>query len=161
MSNIDLLVIECGDGGELVKENNDLATTQGLQNFIYLAMFGGNVEGSTKEVKPTEERVYWWGNDAFFSEFEEQQVNSETEGLLRKIVMNTQGRLQLIQAVKQDLEFLKAFGETVINVIFESIDRVRIDITLTRLGNENDERFTFVWDATQQELASKNYYKNI
>jgi len=156
--NIDLLLIENGSGGELVLENGDLKTIQGLQNFIYLALFGGNVEGSTKEIIGTEQRFYWWANDALLDELQEQQMNSETEKLLNKIVMNSQGRLKLIEAVKEDLEFMSAFGDVAVNVIFEGVDRVNIDVTIQQLSNEADVKFTFIWDATKRELLQKNYY---
>jgi hypothetical protein len=41
---MDILLVETGNGGDVIFTGNDLAVINGFENMPYLAMFGGNVE---------------------------------------------------------------------------------------------------------------------
>ena len=96
----DLLIYETGDGGDLKVLNNDLALTTSLYNQVYLCLFGGNVEASTKGNElENEKRFDWWANDLLDLNF-----NSETERIINTVTLNPSGRLKILQAVKNDLK---------------------------------------------------------
>lgn len=158
---IDILLVETGDGNEFVQKGNDFITVEGMQNVVYLSLFGGNVEGSTREIIGQEQRMYWWANDALYQEDIDEQMNSETERKLQTIALNSQGRLELIQSIKTDLAWIEEFAEVEADVIFESVDRVRISVTLTQPSNEENTSFVFLWDSTKQELLNGNNYNTI
>lgn len=151
---MDLLLIEGGDGGELVKTTKDIQVIEGLENMIYLALFGGNVEASTPVQRlSTEQDRSYWGN-VFLSP--KEQFNSETERLLSKVVLNSSGRIDLEQAVKRDLAFMKDFAEVTPVVSIIAIDRIRIDVKVQQPGNLQSQSFVFIWDSTKAELITNN-----
>lgn len=161
--SIDLLLVERGDGGDLVLPDgaNDFVTIEGLQNMVYLALFGGNIAGSTKDVVPGEQSKDWWGNRTFLEENPQQQLNSLTETTLNEIALTSQGRLVLEQSVLSDLEFMTSFAEVSALVSFIGVDRVSIMVTLIQPDNRGESSFTFIWDATRLELEGPNYYETI
>jgi hypothetical protein len=60
---MDLRLVETGNGGDLIRTINDLNVINGLSNYPYLAMFGGNVSQSTPQTKEVgEESFDWFGN---------------------------------------------------------------------------------------------------
>ena len=44
----DLAIYETGNGGDLLINNNDLSSVEILIHQVYLCLFGGNVEASTR-----------------------------------------------------------------------------------------------------------------
>lgn len=133
---------------------NDLKVTEGFQNMIYLAMFGGNVEASTPVTRLESEQAFdFWGN-TFLTGDRSIQFNSETEMVLRTTALTSSGRLKIEQAVKSDLAFMKSFAEITVVVTISAIDRVDIQINVRELGNLVSREFIFIWDATKQELLN-------
>lgn len=129
---IDLAVGESeGNGGDVQKLGNDLATIYGYENQTYMALFGGNVEQDTKIINPPgTQRFDWWGNSLFFSNEPAKQYNSKTERLLNTAVLNSAGRVAIENAVKQDLKYLIDLGATVtVEVLIIGVNAVKINIT--------------------------------
>jgi phage gp46-like protein len=119
----DLAVGESeGNGGDLQQIGNDLAVVYSVENQVYLALFGGNVEGNTD----TKIGSGWWGNKLFFGNDTAKQFNSNTERILNTVALSSAGRIKIENAVKDDLKYLNA-NITVI-VTIPSINTVRIDI---------------------------------
>jgi len=159
----DLLLIERGSGGDLVINSKftDLVTVTGFQNAVYLALFGGNVGQSTKRYLNGEQRLDWWANSTIFNQSPNAQMNSLTERTLREVVLNSQGRLIIEQAVKSDLKFMQDFSEVEASVYLELNDRIRIEVKLTKPNVEQENEITFVWDRTLNELQTNNQYTTV
>jgi len=156
----DLLLIERGSGGDLVINSKftDLVTVTGFQNAVYLALFGGNVGQSTKRYVNGEQRLDWWGNSTIFNQSPNAQMNSSTERTLREVVLNSQGRLIIEQAVKSDLKFMQDFAQVGVGVYFELNDRIRIEVKLTKPNSAQENEISFIWDRTVNELTINNQY---
>jgi phage gp46-like protein len=153
---MDLKVIEEGNGGELVKTAKDLVVISGLQNMVYLALFGGCVEASTPTKRlPTEQAADWWGNSLLFPDNPERQLNSLTERTLNEVALTSSGRVRIEQAVLKDLDFMKAFAEVSASVSIPETDKVVIQVTVQEPDNIEEQAFTFIWDATKNELVEE------
>lgn len=102
-----------GNGGDIQLLGNDLAIVYGNENQTYLALFGGNVEENTASVQPGKERFDWWGNTLLFGNQQARQYNSNFERTLNQVPLNSEGRVKLENAAKDDLKYLSAIGATV------------------------------------------------
>jgi phage gp46-like protein len=153
------MLISTGDGGDYVitDNNQDLQKVTGFQNMVYLALFGGNIEQSTKTYDVGETRFDWWGN-TYFQQTPAAQMNSRTERLLRDSALTSQARLQIEQAVKQDLTFMQEFAEVGVSVTFPELDRVKIVVNLDKPTQELSNQFTFLWDNSKQEVTLNDLY---
>jgi phage gp46-like protein len=160
--SLDILLVESGNGGDFVLNSSrrDLETVRGFQNMIYLALFGGNIEQSTKTYRAGELRFDWWGN-SLIPELEIAKMNSRTERLVRSSSLTSQSRLEIEQSVLQDLSFMKEFATLEVTVVFPNIDRVEIRIELNELTSQESEQYTFLWDVTGEELAVNNPYTTL
>lgn len=96
-----------GNGGDLQLLGNDLALVYGMENQVYLALFGGNVEGN------------WWGNSLLMPNDTAKQFNSNTERTLNTVALNSSGIAKIQAAVESDLKYLKA-KVTVIVSLFDT-----------------------------------------
>jgi len=148
----DLKLIETFDGGDLVLNGNDLQVIDGFQNMIYLALFGGNVEQSTKQYNENEERFDFWANSLLMLDSPDIQYNSETERTLNEVSLNSRGRLLIEQSVKKDLEFMQDFGNIEVNVSIVQNDRVKINVIIKEPNELNSNEFNYIWGATENEL---------
>lgn len=133
----DLLILETGNGGDLVIKGNDLAMVEGVENMPYLSMFGGNVA--------------WWGNNLLLSDSDDIQFSSESEQSLLDISLNSAGRVALENAIKRDLAALKTNSKSalVVSVAFVSNDKISIEIDF------NGEVITLYWNPDQEYLTYK------
>lgn len=151
---MDLKVIESGNGGDLVKGTRDLIVISGLGNMVYLALFGGNVQASTPSRRlPTEQVFDWWGNSLLFPNNPELQFNSLTERTLNNVALTSSGRVRIEQAVLLDLAFMKPFAEVTASVTIPETDKVEIAVQLREPDNLQEQEFTFIWDASRNELT--------
>ena len=148
----DLKLIETFDGGDLVLNGNDLQVIDGFQNMIYLALFGGNIEQSTKQYNENEERFDYWANSLLMLDSPDIQYNSETERTLNEVALNSRGRLLIEQSVKKDLEFMQDFGNIDVNVSIIQSDRVKINVIIKEPNELNSNEFNYIWGATENEL---------
>ncbi len=146
-------MIESGNGGDLVLLGNDLATIFGWQNMVYLALFGGNVAGSTPvERIESEQAVDYWANGLINPNTPAVQFNSLTERTLKEVALNSSGRLTIENAVIEDLAFMSDFAQVSVTVSIVTDDRVLIFITILEPDNLEPKKFQFIWDSTKQEL---------
>lgn len=153
MGNKDIHIFESGDGGELGVENNDILLSTSLFQTIYISLFGGNVEASTlgNEID-TQQRFDWWANELIFKNNKEKQFNSTTEKTLNEITLNSQGRLKLISAVRNDLEFLSEKFDFDVNVIVLELNKIRISISFENFDSSGNTVASFIWDSARNEL---------
>lgn len=152
---MDLKVIETGNGGDVLYEGKDLSVITGFGNMPYFALFGGNVEQDTPALRLPEEQAFdWWGNSLLMNNDKSIQFNSLTERTLQNVALNSQGRLQIEQAVIKDLEFMKPFAGVSVAVSIVANDRVKIEIKLTEPQNKEEKQYIYIWDGTLKDLSA-------
>lgn len=153
MDSKDILLYETGSGGDFNLELGD----QLYQQF-YLALFGGNVKESTKSsYLANEERFDYWGNTLIWNDSKAKQFNSETERTLQEVALNSQGRLKILQAVKNDLAYLQNVINFEVQVSLLSVNRVGIFITFVGKTNQQDKTLQFVFDSSKNEVIIEQY----
>lgn len=151
---INSSIFEDGSGGQLVLRNNEIVQTKGLATIAYLLMFGGNVDAETqKENAPGELKFDWWGNDS--SKPKSTWINSRTEKTLMGIALTSESRYIIEESVKYDVSSLSRYGKVSVNVIFTSVNRVNITITISEPDVVTDQSLSLTWDATRNEVIEK------
>lgn len=159
----DLAIVETLNGGDLKIVGNDFAMQVGFGNMPYLALFGGNVEGSTGPRVTGEQAVDWWANTALFNQDSSVQMNSLTERLLMNIALTSASRITIKQTVEKDLEFMNSFAKVSVEVIIKDSDKVFINIDIRPLNNNvggNSSlygRAIFVWDNNLRQLGDFSF----
>ena len=152
---MDIKLVSTVNGSDLELKGNDLTIINGFQNMIYLALFGGNIEESTKVYEPTEQRLDWWSNNTFDFDNKAVQMNSRLERELNRIVLNSSGRSKIEQIVNQDLKFMKAFAKVDVTVAITDVDRLEILIKVKEPTKLNANEYVFLWDSTNKEITIK------
>lgn len=145
----DLLLIETGNGGDVVLNGNDFVLIDGLQNMPYIAMFGGNVELSNND-----ESVDWWGNSLLMFNEPDVQYISVLERTLTNIALSSASIQVIKRAVAEDLSFMQDFCDIKIDVQLIGIDRISIYIKITKLDGLEVVEFNYLWNATNNELSA-------
>ena len=153
MSTIeDVYLIETGDGGDVVLQGNDLKLIGGLENMIYIALFGGNPGNSTFGPKTTEQQFDFWGNFMLHPSDQPIWFNSTLEFLLETTAITSAGRYKLEQAVLDDLQFMTKFAKISASVELICIDKVKISVIVMELESQTSTEFSYIWNATNQEI---------
>lgn len=153
---MDLLVIETGNGGDVVLNGNDLVTINGFENMPYIGMFGGNVEQSTTQnqtIIAGEQQLDWWGNSLLMFNNPIIQYNSTLESTLKKISITSSARETIKRAVVEDLKFIQSFGKLTVDVSITGIDRIHILIRIQQPNNIEVNEFLYIWNSTNEELS--------
>lgn len=150
---MDIKVIESFDGGDLELVGADLATYQGFFNMPYIAMFGGNVQQNTPTTRQPSQLAYdWWGNSALLLN-PVIQLNSNTERTLGEVTLNSQGRVLIEQAVKNDLAFMAPFANITVEVSIVGIDKVKIYIKIQEPNNLQIKEYIWLWDGVRLDVG--------
>lgn len=153
MGTTDINLFESGASGDFAIVNGDLLMGETLYQNIYLALFGGNIEASTKEVYlSSEERKDYWGNTLIWKDRKSVQFNSETERVIQNTTLNSSGRLLVIQSVNTDLEYLKSIINFEVEVSIPKHDMLRITINFGALSNQQDKVLQMVYDNAKKEV---------
>jgi phage gp46-like protein len=152
-STRDIHIFESGNGGELALLSNDLVLSESLYQVVYISLFGGNVEASTlgNEIE-SEERSDYWANELVFPSKTSKQFNSITEKTLNEVALNSEGRLKIESAVKQDLQFLKKIVNLEVNILILDTNKVEIFLVLESIENQSVKQFQFIWDNAKNEI---------
>lgn len=151
---MDVQLIETGDGGDVVKTSKDLKIIYGLQNMIYLALFGGNIASSTPVQRNAGEQGFdFWGNNLLMQGDSSVQFNSETERALNSTPLTSAGRVLIQMAVENDLSFMGDFATVTVNVQIIATDTIVLGIRIQQLDNLQIQDFIVIWDATKKELT--------
>lgn len=152
----DILLRETGSGGDFSLISNDLVLSDVLYQQFYLALFGGNIKASTKQsYLDNEERLDFWGNTLVWATNKARQFNSETERVIQEIVLNSSGRMKIIQAVKDDLAYLESMINFEVEVNLLNQNRLSIIITFTEKTNQQNKSLQFVIDSSKNEVIIK------
>ena len=153
MKTTDIHLFEDGSGGDFAILNDDLLMAETLYQQIYLALFGGNIEASTKvSYLESEERFDYWGNSLIWSDSKTKQFNSETERILGNVALNSSGRLSILQAVNTDLDYLKGVVNFTVEVAILNVSRLSITVSFTEKTNQQDRLLQMVWDNSKNEI---------
>lgn len=153
MGTTDINLFENGTSGDFAIVNDDLLMGETLYQNIYLALFGGNLEASTKDVYLlSEERKDYWGNSLVWKNRKSVQFNSETERVIQNTALNSSGRLLIIQSVNTDLEYLKSIINFSVDVQIPKHDNLRIIITFGALSSQQDKVLQMVYDNAKKEV---------
>lgn len=151
---MDLLLQELGDGGDVIKLQNDLWVIFGFENVVYLACFGGNVEQDTPTLRnPNSQAFDWWGNALLMPNQNDIQFNSLTERALNNIPLTSQGRIKIQNSIESDLDVMSDYANITIQTQIVSDDRLEALINIVKPSNLTATQFIFIWDATLQELS--------
>lgn len=153
MNTIDIGLHETGAGGDFAIVNNDLLLSEALYQQFYIALFGGNIEANTRsEYMESEERFDYWGNSLFWKEKPTKQFNSETERTINNVVLNSSGRLSILRAVTNDLQYLQSVVNFTVSVSILSTNKVEIAIDFTGKSNQQNKVLQMVYDNAKREL---------
>lgn len=151
----DLSIYESGNGGELLMVDGDISLADSLLQVVYLSLFGGNVESTTLgNEKPGDLRNDWWANSLLFPETS-KQMNSLTEKALKTVPLSSVGRIQIQNAVDEDLKFLKNIVDIKSEVKIHNVHRVEIYVKLIRYTNKQQVNLQFLWDNIQNSVIFK------
>lgn len=150
----DLRLISKHDGTDLELLGVDLVGIDGFENMPLLGLYGGNVEESTKTINLAELRYDWWGNEMLDFDNPSVQMNSKLERSLQTIALNSSGRIEIEEIVKKDLDFMSVFGNLEVSVSITDVDRLEIYIKITEPSNSESNEFTYIWNATENELIA-------
>lgn len=154
---MDLQVIETGNGGDLIKNGNDLALVYSFENMPYLAMFGGNKEAVTRPRLPTEQAFDWFGNSLFFINDQSIQFNSLTEKALDEIPLTSSGRILIENEIKKDLQFMQAFAEITVKTSIPATDTLLINIKIQEPDNLQAREFIYIWQQGKISFNGENF----
>jgi len=153
MNTTDIHLFETGSGGDFAIVNNDLLMGESLYQQIYLALFGGNIQASTKQsYLESEERSDYWGNSLIWKDVKTKQFNSETERTLGNVALNSSGRLSILQAVNNDLDYLKGVVDFTVEVGIDSVSRISITVNFKEKTNQQDKVLQMVWNNSKNEV---------
>lgn len=153
METKDIMLYQTGSGGDMAVLNNDLVLGDVMFQQVHLALFGGNVKTNTESSYiDTEERFDYWGNSLIWGNSKPEQFNSNTERTLRNVVLNSSGRLAILQAVNTDLEAIKSFVNYTASVSLVSTNSVKIAIELSSKTNIESKVLEIIFDNSKNEL---------
>jgi len=153
METKDIMLYQTGSGGDMAILNNDLVLGDVLFQQVHLALFGGNLKANTESSYiGTEERFDYWGNSLIWRDSRPEQFNSNTERTLRNVVLNSSGRLAILQAVNTDLEAIKGFANFTASVSLLGINSVKITIELSGKTNTESKTLEVIFDNSKNEL---------
>lgn len=153
MNTTDIALFESGSGGDFSIVNNDLLMGETLYQQIYIALFGGNVQESTKaSYLETEDRYDYWGNSLIWKDVKTKQFNSETERTILTTTLNSSGRLSVIQAVYQDLNYLVAVVTFSVDVEIIDTNSLRIIVNISGKTNQQNKLLQLVFDNAKKEI---------
>lgn len=144
----DLMFYETGSGGDMKINSNDLDLSSLLLQQVYIALFGGNYEASTKGNEINGQlRSDFWANSLLLLDF-----NSETERILNQVALNASGRLKIRNAVENDLKFLNKVVDYSVEVLIPSINEVKILVYLTEKENQKEKIIQIVFEVAKKEI---------
>jgi len=151
----DILLFENGNGGEISIVNDDIALNEQLYQQVYLCLFGGNLEADTRgDEIATEIRFDWWANSLQFKEKQAKQFNSETERALNENALNSNGRINILRAVENDLKLFKSIADLTINVLILNYNQVKIIVKMVQPKNQQGVSLQLIWDNAKKELIT-------
>ena len=137
---------------DLRVSRSDVMTTINFETMIPLALFGGNYGESTPTIRVDgNENKDYWQNELLYLNEPQQQMNSRTEIALNSSLGNSSDLDAIQEAIELDLEFMSDFAEVLVEVSFDGVDRVKIEIKITPVEGLEQTEFVYIWDGLQIE----------
>lgn len=138
----DVLLCDTLEGGDIVFDTYDVKFTPGLDNMVYIALYGGNVgDDGTRGNKYT-----WWGN--YISSIATPYI-SRTQNILRTGSPLTTSTLSLLRSsVLSDLQFMldsNIASNISVEVTSPVYNSVYIDININADGENININFLNNW----------------
>lgn len=147
---MDLKIIENGNGGDLVFENQDIVLISEIYNQSYLAHFGGNTENSTTDdFSDIEEHGDFWLNALILKDEPNEQFNSKLEKSLDEIELSSSGRIKLQSISTKDLEYLANFAKYTSTISIPFVDKIKVFDTFVK---DDKTSFIYIWDEAKDEI---------
>lgn len=148
MSNINnISLYENGSGGDFEFVGNDIQMTGALWTMVYIALFGGNPNNSTKQTKVGEFNKDYWANNLLYPNNTEKQVNSEFENTIRNNALSSANLTLFERVAIEDLKSIDYVGKFYVNCYIESEDRLRTIINVVKQDGST-ENAEIIWNAT-------------
>lgn len=146
MTTRDVYIYDTADGGNITP---DLEIRDGLENAVYLSLFGGNVLDDGSQDTPFQ----WWGN---LNENQESKMyRSQASYLLRTVTPTANNLRRIEDAAKRDLAWMISDGitETVsIVATMPALNHVKLTVALN--GIDPIEFRAFWATKTEDQLSS-------
>lgn len=151
----DFLIYESGSGGELGLFDNGFSFVEKIYYQVYLRLFGGNVEASTKGNEPLNQiRQDWWGNSLFNPTKPSKQFNSSTERTLKNVALNSVGRVQINQSVEDDLKYFRNIAKLSVETLILDKNKVEIRVNMSQDKNASNSLLKLIWDNAKNEIIT-------
>lgn len=140
----DALLLPTYDGGTLTVSNDQIGTSNGLYQAVYMALFGGNEDDSGDDAEAS---LQWWGN--FNEPNRSRHLRSRTQWLMRGLPATTGNLRSIREAIGTDLDPLVA-DETLngYSAVVSMTAPKRIQITVS--AEANGVRYPFTFDVAWQ-----------
>ncbi len=125
----DILLFQSPNGGDIQYIGGQPTTTDGLETYVYLSLFGGNESGE------------WWGNAG---EPVENQYTGELQGLLLTLPPTSGNLRRIEQAAERDLQPMIAANladSADATAYLPAINTLQIDVDV-QIG-ENTQTFQY------------------
>ena len=147
----DLTLRDTLKGGDFVL-SNDFELTVGIDNNVYLCLFGGNPDSNPDAIPADgDERLDYWGN-RFFKE-NDKKFESRLERALLSTALNSQGRASIEAAARADLRPLEKIGTVEVSATVPRLNVLELSVTVTEKTTGIAEEFLYIWDAEREALA--------
>lgn len=140
----DVALTNTEDGGEISYVLGLAQMADGIENFFYLCLFGGNEQDSGLDGDPNE---YWANKDEPRAA---RKMRSETQYLLRSLPAVTSNLNRLHDAVLRDTEPAKQIGlaqSISARVTIPALNAVKIELAVTINDKTFSYAFTEAWRA--------------
>lgn len=143
----DVRIFQTPDGGDIRIENGLFELSDGLEQAVYLSLFGGNEEDSGLQGDDSKQ---WWGN---LTETEPaRRYRSETQFLFRSIPAIPANLRRIEDAVGRDLAWMADEVAQGVSIVasMPGVNQVHIDISVTvQSGTGYQFGFSSVWGPQQ------------
>lgn len=128
----DALLLSTPDGGDLKVENDLICMSSGLENSIYLSLFGGNREDDATD---STKKNQWWGNE--LSDTADENLRSRTLSVLLAKPAIPSSINSYKDAILYDLNWIikEKLGDT-IDISISLGGKNRVDILIEIKKNE-------------------------
>lgn len=144
MNQGDVKLIIEDNVGNIIIENGMVQMDGGLQGFVLLSLFGGNIadDGSSGTDLKT-----WWGNR--LENDNDYKYVSRTQYILRNLPVSTNNILKLNEAIKLDLQAMisqKIATEINSEVVTVGLNRIKITINIVSQGKKEEFTYYVNWE---------------
>jgi phage gp46-like protein len=143
----DVLIRQTDDGGEISFFNGEPVTSDGLDQAVYLSLFGGNQDDSGSDGdKPNQ----WWGN--WDEPDPTRQYRSATQNLVESIPAVPANLKRVEDAASGDLAWFTETGLATgfrVRATMPGINRIALEVFVEIDGRVNEFRFTQPWSNKQ------------